>query len=155
MLSPNLASILCYLCSLMRCWSFFVGTLDRCSRFLKHVTFLLETRQSNFAELCPFRRQSEMQKILDSFEKKNRKRINNGFATKVESIQLFWNNLLASLEAIFPKHRCHSKTLLIKAKVLNILIYCYYYYLHARRSSMHLLSKLELKIPPSYPKTTF
>ena len=45
MLSPNLASILCHLCSLRRYWSFFVGTLDSCSRFLKHVTFLVETRQ--------------------------------------------------------------------------------------------------------------
>ena len=34
-----------YLCSLRRYWSLFVWTLDSCSRFLKHVTFLVETRQ--------------------------------------------------------------------------------------------------------------
>ena len=56
MLSPNLAFILCYLCSLRRYWSFFVGTLDSCSRFLKHVMFLVETRQSDIAELRPFRK---------------------------------------------------------------------------------------------------
>ena len=42
-----------------------------------------------------------MQWILDSFQKKNRKKekkINNGFGTKIEieNIQLFWNNLLAT-----------------------------------------------------------
>ena len=41
---------------------------------------------------------------------------------------------------------------LIKAKVLNTWIYCCY--LLVRKSSMHLLSKFELKIPPSYPQTT-
>ena len=89
MLSPNLASIL----------GFFVVTLDSCSRFLTHATFLVETRQSDFTELRPFCKQSEMQYILDSFEKKSRKRINNGFGTKIQikNIQLFWNNLLASL----------------------------------------------------------
>ena len=61
--------------------------------------------------------------------------------------------LLWAYEAILPKHGCHFKQPLIKAKVLNILIYCYY--LLVRRSSMHLLSKFELKIPPSYSQTTF
>ena len=46
MLSPNLASILGYLCSLRRYLSFFVGTLDSCFRFLKHITFLVGTRQT-------------------------------------------------------------------------------------------------------------
>ena len=73
MLSPNLASILGYLSSLSRYWAFFVGTLDSCSRFLKRVTFLVETGQSAFAELHPCQKQLEMQWILDSFEKKNRK----------------------------------------------------------------------------------
>ena len=31
-----------------------VGTLDSCYRFLKHVKSLVETRQSDFAELRPF-----------------------------------------------------------------------------------------------------
>ena len=60
--------------------------------------------------------------------------------------------------AILPKHGCHFKQevrtpcfkqLLIKAKVLNILIYCYY--LLVRRSSMHLLSKFKLKSTISTP----
>ena len=54
------------------------------------------------------------------------------------------------LSAILPKHGCHFKQLLIKAKILNILIHCYY--LLVRRSSMYLL---ELKIPPFQPQTTF
>ena len=68
-----------------------LGTIDSFSRFLKHLTFWVKTRQSDLAELRPFCNQSEMQKILDSFEKKNRKRMNNGFETKMEfeNIQLF------------------------------------------------------------------
>ena len=100
MLSPNIASILCYHCSLGGYWSFFVETLDSCSRFLKHIMFLVETRQSDFAELRPFRRQSETQWILDSFEERIKKRIHSGFGTKIEIeniFNLFWNNLLASL----------------------------------------------------------
>ena len=31
-------------------------------------------------------------------------------------------------EAILPKHGCHIKQLLINAKVLSILIYCYYFW---------------------------
>ena len=91
MLNLNMACILCYLNYVRRYWSFFVGTLDSCSRFLKHVTFLVKTRQYDFAELRPLCKQSEMQQILDSFEKKNRKRINNGFGIKIEieNIQLF------------------------------------------------------------------
>ena len=46
-----------------------------------------------------------------------------------------------------------NKQLLIKAKVLSILIYCYY--LLVRMSCMHLLSKFDLQIPPSYPLTTY
>ena len=100
--SKSSLPILGYLCSLSRYWSFFVGTLDSCSRLLKHFTFLVETRQSDFAELNPFRKQSEMQTILDSFGKKNWKRIDNGFGTKIkiENIQLFWNNLLESLPLV-------------------------------------------------------
>ena len=56
-------------------------------------------------------------------------------------------------EANLPKRGCHFKLLILKAKVLNSLIYCYY--LLVRRSSMHLLSKFELKIPPFQPQTTF
>ena len=88
----NLASILFYLFSLWRYWSFFVGTLDSCSRFLKHITFLVKTKHYNFAELRPFCKQLEMLSILDSLEKKkNPKIINNGFGTKIEieNIQLF------------------------------------------------------------------
>ena len=43
--------------------------------------------------------------------------------------------------------------LLIQAKVLHILVYCYYWL--GRRSCMHLLFKFELKIPQSYPQTAF
>ena len=48
--------------------------------------FLIKTRQSDFAESHPFCKQSEMQSILDSFEKNNRTRIYryNGFGTKME-----------------------------------------------------------------------
>ena len=35
---------------------------------------MVKTRQSDLAELCPFRKQSEMRKILDSFEKKESKK---------------------------------------------------------------------------------
>ena len=46
--------------------------------------------------------------------------------------------LLCVYEAIFlPKHGCHFNQLLIKAKVLNILIYCYY--LFGTRSNRLLL----------------
>ena len=80
MLGPNLASILVYLCSLMRFRSFLVGTHDSFCRFLKYIKFLVETRQSGFPELRPYRKQSEMQSILDSFGKKNQKK----------NIQCFW-----------------------------------------------------------------
>ena len=63
------------------------------------------------------------------------------------SIAPIYISLTLGLSAILPKHGCHFKQLLISAKVLNILIYCYY--LLVKRSSMHLLSKFELKIPPS------
>ena len=46
-----------------------------------------------------------------------------------------------------------SDDVLTTAKELNIMIYCYY--ILVRRSSMHILFKFELKIPPSYPQTTF
>ena len=59
----------------------------------------------------------------------------------------------ALLVLFLPINGCHFKKLLLKAKVLNTLIYCYY--LLVRRSSMHLLSKFKLKIPPSYPNTNF
>ena len=78
------------------------------SLFLKEVSPILyqnpwqfvpvsETKQS---ELCPRHKQSNMQYILDSY-KKIEKRINDGFETRIEieNIQLFWNNLLASLPA--------------------------------------------------------
>ena len=61
--------------------------------------------------------------------------------------------LLWVYEAILPKHGCHFKQLLIKAEILNIFMYCSY--LFVSRSSMRILSKLELKIPPFYPQTTF
>ena len=87
MLSPNLASILCYLSSLRRYWSSFIGTLDNCSRLLKHVMFLVKTRQSDFAELRPFRKQSEMQEILDSFEKKNPKKNKQWFGDQNRNLK--------------------------------------------------------------------
>ena len=100
MLNPNLACILRYLCTLRRYWSFFVGTLDSCSTFLKHVTFSIETWYFDFAELHPLREKigNAIDFIL-SCREMNRKRINDGFGTKIEieNIQLFWNNLLASL----------------------------------------------------------
>ena len=62
---------------------------------------------------------------------------------------------LVSNFILFSKPTCvtSNKQLLIKAKVLSILIYCYY--LLVRMSCMHLLSKFDLQIPPSYPQTTF
>ena len=47
--------------------------------------------------VCPYRKQLEMQSILDSFKRRIGKRIENGFGTKIKNIQLFWNNLLGSL----------------------------------------------------------
>ena len=41
--------------------------------------FLVETRQSNFAELRPLSKQSEVQLISDSFDKKNRKKTKQWF----------------------------------------------------------------------------
>ena len=56
--SPNLAIILCYLCSWRRFGSFFAGTHDS---LLKPIKFLVEPRQSDITELRPCRKQSEMQ----------------------------------------------------------------------------------------------
>ena len=53
--------------------------------------------------------------------------------------------MLYDYEPFLQKLECLFKQLLIKAKVLNTLIYCCY--LLVRRSSMHLLSKFELKTP--------
>ena len=50
MASPNLASILSYLCFLMRFGSFFVQTHDGFCRFLQHVKFQVDTGQSDFPE---------------------------------------------------------------------------------------------------------
>ena len=61
MLSPNIAFISGYLCTLMTYQSFFVETHDSFSSFPKEVTLLVKTRQPNFTELRPFRKQSEMQ----------------------------------------------------------------------------------------------
>ena len=80
MLSPNLASILCFLCSQWRYWSFFVGTLDSRSMFLKHLTFLVETRQNDFAELRPFRKQSKCKRFQILLKKESKK-----------NKQLFWD----------------------------------------------------------------
>ena len=72
----------------------------------------------------------------------------------VPLVPLFFSSSLGlAYEAILPKHGCHIKQLLIKAKVLNILTF--FYCLLVKRSSMRLLSKFELKIPPSYPRLTF
>ena len=93
MLSPNLACISGYQrVSIILCWNSIWW-------FLKHVKFLVETRHSDFPELRPCHEQSEMPKILDSFEKKNRRKIDNGFGTIIEdeNIQLFRKNQLASL----------------------------------------------------------
>ena len=81
------------------------------SLFLKEVSAILyrnpwqvvpvsETKQSDLSELRPRHKQSNMQYILDSY-KKIEKRIYDGFETRIEieNIQLFWNNLLASLPA--------------------------------------------------------
>ena len=93
--SQNLASNLCYLCSLRRYWSFLARTLDSCSRFLKNATFLVETRQSDFTELSIFSQTIWNAIDFRFFWEKKRKRINNGFGTKIEieNIYLFWNNL--------------------------------------------------------------
>ena len=69
MRSPKLASILGYIYSLRRFRSFFVGTDGNFCRlyegFLKHVRFLVVTKQSGFPELSPYRKQSKMQSILE------------------------------------------------------------------------------------------
>ena len=57
MASPNLASILSYLCFLMRFGSFFVQTHDGFCRFLQHVKFQVDTGQSDFPEVRPCRKQ--------------------------------------------------------------------------------------------------
>ena len=61
--------------------------------------------------------------------------------------------LLLSSSSLLPKHGCHLKHLLIKAYFGMILLLTCEEVLHAR--AMHLLSKFELKIPPSHPQTTF
>ena len=43
--------------------------------------------QLGFPELRPYHKQLELRSILDSFEKKTRKRINNGFGTEIKNIQ--------------------------------------------------------------------
>ena len=57
MLSPNLG----YICVLRRFRCFFVGNHDSFCRFLKHVKVLVETSQSGFTKLRPYRQQLEMQ----------------------------------------------------------------------------------------------
>ena len=52
--------------------SWFLGTHGCLCRLLQHVKFLVKTRQSSFPEL---------QSILDSFQKKNGKKINNCLGT--------------------------------------------------------------------------
>ena len=47
-----------------------VGTHDHFCWFLKYIKFLVETRQSGLPELRPDHEQSEMQCILDPFEKR-------------------------------------------------------------------------------------
>ena len=80
------------LCSLRRYWSFFVGTLDSFSRFLKHIMFLVETRQS-FLQIIGntinfiFFRKTDSKKNKQWFWDQNRN----------QKYKLFWNNLLASL----------------------------------------------------------
>ena len=54
--SPNLASILGYICSSGKCQSFYAGTLDSFSRFLKHVTLLAKIRQLDITEFRSFRK---------------------------------------------------------------------------------------------------
>ena len=56
-------------------------------------------------------------------------------------------SLTLGVFSILPKHGCLFKQPLLSAKVLNILIYCYY--LLVKWSSMHELSKFEIKLPPS------
>ena len=92
MLSPNLASKTGYLCSLRKYCSFFVKTLDSFSRFLKHVTFLVETWQSNFAELRPFRKTIKNAINFRLFwkkeSKKNRKLFGDQNRNRIYSIVL-------------------------------------------------------------------
>ena len=72
---------------LRRYWPFLVGTLDSCSKFLKHVKFLVEAVQ--FRRITPF-----SQTIVNTIDfrfccKKNPKRINIGFGTKIEIFNCF------------------------------------------------------------------
>ena len=124
MLSPNPVFILCYLCTLRRYWSFFVWTLDSCSMFLKHVTFSIDTWYFDFAELCPFCKiiGNAIDFILFC-KKMNRKRINNGFGTKIEieNIQLFWHNLLASLPCRLDNPTFHCMPHLLVYSMDNVL----------------------------------
>ena len=100
MLSPDLASILCYLCSLRRYWSVLCWNPCQLFQVSKTRDVFGQNLYFDFAELCPFRKiiGNAIDFILFC-KKMNRKRINNGFGTKIEieNIQLFWNNLLASL----------------------------------------------------------
>ena len=60
---------------------------------------LVKTRQSDFAELRSFRKTIRNAINFRLILKRNQKRIDNSFGTKIEikNIQLFSNNLLASL----------------------------------------------------------
>ena len=94
MLSPNLAYILGYLWSWKRFRSFLVGTHDSFCRFLEYVKFLIYNRQSGFPELHSYRKHSKIQSKMIG------KRINNGFGTKIENIQLFCHNLTSKCDVI-------------------------------------------------------
>ena len=59
--SPKLASISGYICSLRKFRSFLVRTNDSFCRFLKHVRFLVKTRQSGLPEFRYNRKQWNMQ----------------------------------------------------------------------------------------------
>ena len=90
MLSPNLASIVCYLCSLMRelvilCWNpWQLFQVSETPLFWSKLGSPISQTYALFAN----------NRKCNGWE-----RINNGFGTKIEieNIQLFWNNLLASL----------------------------------------------------------
>ena len=93
--SPNLASVLCYLCSLRRYWSFLARTLDSCSRFLKNATFLVETRQSDFTELSIFSQTIWNAIDFRFFWKKETKKNKQWFWNQNRNWKylIVWNNL--------------------------------------------------------------
>ena len=91
MLSLNMASILDYLCSLTRFWSFPVGAHDSFCRFLKCVKFMVETRQSGSLKVRPYHNNRKSNQLRFFWKKESEREYTMVFLSQheIENIQLF------------------------------------------------------------------